>query len=106
MGLCSRGEWATMTRKMPVPYESDFEEWVDDLRGRLFRAYGQRGVNWGHVAHSARLSPATVSNFAQGITRKPHAYTLFRLAVALGWNYYGGWPEEGVPTKKVRKKRK
>lgn len=90
-----------MTRKAPVPYETDFEEWVDDLRGRLFRTYGQRSSrNWSDVAHDARLSPVTVSNFAHGITRKPHANTLFRLSVALGWNPSGGWPAQEVSSKK------
>ena len=33
-----------MTRKTPAPYDADFQEWVDDLRGRLFRTYGQCGL--------------------------------------------------------------
>jgi hypothetical protein len=57
-----------------------------DLRGRLWERYGKRsGAGWKNVADEAGLCVTTISNFAQGITKKPQGDTLIRIGIAVGW---------------------
>jgi hypothetical protein len=51
----------------------------------LWRRQDGRFPNWGNIADDANLCTATVSNFAHGVTRRPHAHTVVSIAIALGW---------------------
>lgn len=75
--------------------DSDAEKFKADLRGKLLQRYGKRkGTSWQNLAADAGLCVATLSNFAQGITKKPQSDTLIRIGLAVGWRVSGWYDTE------------
>jgi hypothetical protein len=69
-----------------VDEDSLIEKLKADLRGRLWQLYGKHsGASWKRLADESGLCVATISNFAQCITKKPHGDTLIRIGIAVGW---------------------
>ena len=67
----------------PIKGSDDEHKFLEDLRGDIWS--GSSKETWKEMGDKAGLSPATVSNFATGNTKRPSLFTIRRLLAARGF---------------------
>lgn len=70
---------------------ADAERWneeqkfLEDLRGLLWGQSWPNGASWATIARDAGVSPATISKFAIGETKRPTVFTVRKIALYFGY---------------------
>ena len=72
------GELSAIERK----YYSDLHKIIDEVFSEAEKTHDW---NWGQLAEQAGLARTTVDNLGDRITKYPRFMTIYRLALAVGW---------------------
>lgn len=61
------------------------DEFLEDLRGLIWKEAGRPDGKWKHLAEKANLSDRTIARFASGETRRPQVFTIRRMIKAIDY---------------------
>lgn len=66
--------------------EKDYWTSLNSRVDQIYEEAKSQGLTWGKLAKLANLSPKTVERLGDRITRYPQDMTVYKLALAVGWN--------------------